>query len=71
MAVNLPSSTANVTESGSLNLPEPSEPSGPLRPVMGLLYFYADGYINYCCHMMGDTVQSETSVLAFQRSLLY
>jgi hypothetical protein len=30
-------SCAGVTESGSLNL---SEPSGPHRPVMGLLYLY-------------------------------
>jgi hypothetical protein len=33
MADNLPPSSADVTESGSLNLPEPS---GPHRPVMGL-----------------------------------
>jgi hypothetical protein len=32
---NLPPSSADVTESGSLNLPEPS---GPHRPVMGILY---------------------------------
>jgi hypothetical protein len=32
---HLPPSSADVTESGSLNLPEPS---GPHRPVMGLLY---------------------------------
>jgi hypothetical protein len=37
MADNLPHSSADVTESGSLNLPEPS---GPHRPVMGLLYLY-------------------------------
>jgi hypothetical protein len=35
MADNLPPSSADVTESGSLNLPEPS---GPHRHVMGLLY---------------------------------
>jgi hypothetical protein len=35
-ADNLPHSSADVTECGSLNLPEPS---GPHRPVMGLLYF--------------------------------
>jgi hypothetical protein len=34
-ADNLPLSSADVTESGSLNL---SEPSGPYRAVMGLLY---------------------------------
>jgi hypothetical protein len=37
MADNLPPSSADVTESGSLNLPEPSRPH---RPVMGLLYLY-------------------------------
>jgi hypothetical protein len=37
VAENLPPSSAEVTESGSLKLPEPS---GPLRPVMGLLYLY-------------------------------
>jgi hypothetical protein len=36
MADNLPTSSADVTESGSLNLPEPS---GRHRPIMGLLYF--------------------------------
>jgi hypothetical protein len=36
MADNLPLSSADITESGSLNLPEPS---GPHRAVMGLLYF--------------------------------
>jgi hypothetical protein len=35
MADNLPPSSADVTEFESLNLPEPS---GPHRPVMGLLY---------------------------------
>jgi hypothetical protein len=35
MAKILPPSSANVTESESLILPEPSEPH---RPVMGLLY---------------------------------
>jgi hypothetical protein len=35
MADNLPLSSADVTESGSLYLPEPS---GPHRPVMGLVY---------------------------------
>jgi hypothetical protein len=37
MADNLPPSSADVTESGSLKLPEPC---GPQRPVMGLLYFF-------------------------------
>jgi hypothetical protein len=34
MADNLPHPSADITESGSLNLPEPS---GTHRPVMGLL----------------------------------
>jgi hypothetical protein len=38
MADNLPPPSADVTESGSLNLPEPS---GPHRPVMGMLYLYS------------------------------
>jgi hypothetical protein len=37
MADNLPPSSADVTESGSLNLPKPS---GSHRPVMGLLYLF-------------------------------
>jgi hypothetical protein len=37
MADNLPPSNADVMESGSLNLPEPSVPH---RPVIGLLYLY-------------------------------
>jgi hypothetical protein len=37
MADNLRPSSTDVMESGSLNLPEPS---GPHRPVMGLLYLY-------------------------------
>jgi hypothetical protein len=37
MADNLQPSSADVTESGSLNLPEPS---GPHRPVMGLVYLF-------------------------------
>jgi hypothetical protein len=36
-AKNLPPSSADVTESGSFNLPEPS---GPHRPVMGMLYVF-------------------------------
>jgi hypothetical protein len=36
-ADNQPPSSADVTESGNLNIPEPS---GPHRPVMGLLYLY-------------------------------
>jgi hypothetical protein len=37
MADNLPPSSADVTESGSLNLPEAS---GPHRAVMGMIYLY-------------------------------
>jgi hypothetical protein len=36
-AGNLPLSSADVMESGSLNLPEPS---GAHRPVMGLFYLF-------------------------------
>jgi hypothetical protein len=36
-AENLPPSSADVTEFGNLNLPEPS---GPHRPVMEMLYLY-------------------------------
>jgi hypothetical protein len=43
MADNLLPSSADVTEFGSLNLPEPS---GPHRPVMGLLYLYLYIYIH-------------------------
>jgi hypothetical protein len=37
-ADNLPPSSADVTESGSLNLPKPS---GLHRPVMEMLYLYS------------------------------
>jgi hypothetical protein len=37
MADNLPPSSADVMQSGSLNLPEPS---GPHRPVMWMLYLF-------------------------------
>jgi hypothetical protein len=37
LGVNLPPSSADVTESGSLNLPEPS---GSHRPVMGIVYLF-------------------------------
>jgi hypothetical protein len=37
MGDNLPPSSANVTESGSLNLPESY---GPHRPVMGMPYLF-------------------------------
>jgi hypothetical protein len=36
-ADNLPPSSVDVAESGSLNLPERS---GPHRPVMGMLYLF-------------------------------
>jgi hypothetical protein len=42
MADNLPPSSADVTESGSLNLPEPP---GHHRPVMGLLYLLCISYL--------------------------
>jgi hypothetical protein len=41
MADNIPPSSADVTESGSLKLPEPS---GTHSAVMGLLYLYLWGY---------------------------
>jgi hypothetical protein len=40
-ADNLAPSSADVTESGSLNLPKPS---GPHRAVMGLLYLFTTHY---------------------------
>jgi hypothetical protein len=43
MADNLPPSSADVTESGSLNL---AEPSGPYRPVMGLFYLLPFYYMS-------------------------
>jgi hypothetical protein len=42
-ADNLQLSSADVTESGGLNLPEPS---GPHRSVMGMLYPYVFYFIN-------------------------
>jgi hypothetical protein len=44
-ADNLPPSSADVTESGSLKLPAPS---GPHRPVMGLLYLFFYLTLSYC-----------------------
>jgi hypothetical protein len=41
-AENLPPSSVDVTDSGSLNLPEHS---GPHRPVMGMIYLYIYIYI--------------------------
>jgi hypothetical protein len=41
MAENLPPSSTDVTQSGSLNLPEPS---GPHRAVMGMLYLIHYAY---------------------------
>jgi hypothetical protein len=59
MADNLPPSSAHVMESGSLNLPESS---GPLRPVMGLLYIYR-------LHISGTTCSSSGG--AAQQQLVY
>jgi hypothetical protein len=50
MADNLPLSSADVTESGSLNLPEPS---GPHRPVMRMLYLF------YYRELVIDNVRKE------------
>jgi hypothetical protein len=45
MVDNLPPSRADVTESGILNLPEPSEPH---RPVIGLLTFtFTEGTVTF------------------------
>jgi hypothetical protein len=46
MADNLPPSSADITESGSLNLPELSEPH---RPVMGMFYLYL--YLSLSLHV--------------------
>jgi hypothetical protein len=50
MADNLPPSSSDVTESGNLNLPEPS---GPHRPVTGLIYLYrlsiTSAVVCWCC----------------------
>jgi hypothetical protein len=43
MADNLPPSSADVTESGSLNN---SEPSGTHRPAMGMFYLYLYVFYN-------------------------
>jgi hypothetical protein len=53
MADKLPTSSADVTASGSLNL---SEPSGPHRPVMGMLYLiyiYIEGKVQACTGLEG------------------
>jgi hypothetical protein len=44
LGVKTAPSSADVTESGSLNFPEPS---GPHRPVMGMLYLYYYYYYYY------------------------
>jgi hypothetical protein len=54
-ADNLPPSSADVTESGTLNLPEPY---GPHRPAMGMLYLYL--YMYYIYDEDGDSKIRET-----------
>jgi hypothetical protein len=46
-ANNLPSSSADVTESGSLNLPEPA---GPHRPVMECIFTLCKGCVQ--CYLL-------------------
>jgi hypothetical protein len=77
MADNLPPSSDDVTDSGSINLPEPS---GPYKPVMGLLYFTAFGikicllghdimffvkYVSALCLKM-EAVSSSESLISIQ-----
>jgi hypothetical protein len=57
MADNLPPSSADVTESGSLNLPESS---GPHRPVMGLLYLLPSPYLLCTCVCVAVCMCSHT-----------
>jgi hypothetical protein len=75
---NLPPSSADVTESGILNLPEPS---GPHRPVMGMLTFFLHVSIITCSSSGGATQAalvilracyqySETNVIHFLFKLL-
>jgi hypothetical protein len=52
MADNLPPSSADVTESGNLNLPEPS---GTHRPVMELLYFTV-------CHIIRNSTCKQMAI---------
>jgi hypothetical protein len=42
MADHLPPSSTDITESGSLKIPEPS---GPHMPVMGLIYLFFTCYL--------------------------
>jgi hypothetical protein len=57
---NLSPSSADVTESGSLNLPEPS---GPHRPVMGLLYLFIFYFKNTRREENGKTAHMPVSKL--------
>jgi hypothetical protein len=56
-ADNLPHSTADVTESGSLNLPEPS---GPHRPVIGILFFIGRHFREAAGSVHFTTVKMQT-----------
>jgi hypothetical protein len=60
MADNLPPSSADATESGILNLPEPS---GPHRPVMGLLYLLPLFYYILISHDEGNIISSRNVVV--------
>jgi hypothetical protein len=57
-ADNLPHSSADVTESGSLNLPELC---GPHRPVMGLLYLlgFWDHHVFLTCKFFNNLTQKD------------
>jgi hypothetical protein len=60
MAENLPPSSADVTESGSLNLPEHS---GPHRAVMGLLCLFIFSLENIRREENGKTAHMRLSKL--------
>jgi hypothetical protein len=65
MADNLPPSSADVKECGSHNLPEPS------KPVMGLLYFYAQYYKKQLLGFEGEIFDKQGSVNALPPGLSY
>jgi hypothetical protein len=59
MADNLPPSSADVTESGSLNLPEPSGPHRPVMETLPLLYLLPEQ------HQYGDTANLSLQFIFF------
>jgi hypothetical protein len=59
VADNLPSSSADVMEFGSLNLPEPSGPHRPVMAILYLIYVYIYTYIHIqACHLSADSVSA-------------